>query len=558
VITELPSRAEAPDDALSDQARALAVVLEDEFGVPFAFFDAATGQALGAEASSLATPLPGGMVREVARVGQPLVRRLGEESYRVVLLLYQAERPAFVAAGTLPGLCLGTDDEERERERLEKWVRAVSNRLRLTDQLFERQRAEDVPVLAASHASASIAWEALLTVDHVVRRMRVHKDSARIQQRVVEAAFELAGARTLVWVPPAADVPAVVLGEPALASVDARHLASCLAKQAEVRPPEPVLCNDVADTTWGMRFSRVRNLLAFPVVDVGPFGWVIAINKREARRPERERQSDAPEDRLAPSVPFRRSDAALLTPFVALLELHVRATRRYQDLKELLVGLTRSLTAALDAKDSYTYGHSERVARIAVELGRELGLGPDDLSDIYLAGLLHDVGKIGIKDAVLTKPGPLTREEFEHIKQHVTIGYTILADLTAIRNLLPGVLWHHERWDGKGYPDGLAGDSIPLLARILAVADSYDAMSTARPYREAMPCRRVEEILQQGAGAQWDARIIEAFLRCRQKIHAIRQRGVGESLCAAIDGALRSQDASGSWPAPVPAQSTEG
>jgi HD-GYP domain-containing protein (c-di-GMP phosphodiesterase class II) len=232
---------------------------------------------------------------------------------------------------------------------------------------------------------------------------------------------------------------------------------------------------------------------------------------------------------------------------VALLGLHARSSQRYQDLKDLLVGLTRSLTAALDAKDSYTYGHSERVARIAVELGRELGLQEDELGDIYLTGLLHDVGKIGIRDAVLTKRGPLTPEEFEHVKQHVTIGYAILSDLRPIRNLLPGVLYHHERVDGSGYPDGLAGDAIPLLARILAVADAYDAMSTTRPYREAIPCRKVEEILVQGAGSQWDRQVVEAFLRCRLKIHAIRQRGVGDSLREAIDGALRKDGSSNPW-----------
>jgi putative nucleotidyltransferase with HDIG domain len=230
-----------------------------------------------------------------------------------------------------------------------------------------------------------------------------------------------------------------------------------------------------------------------------------------------------------------------LTPFVALLEMHARSSQRYQDLKDLLVGLTRSLTTALDAKDSYTFGHSERVARIAVELARELGLEGDELGDIYLAGLLHDVGKIGIRDTVLLKPDVLTPEEREHIKQHVTIGYSILADLKQIRNLLPGVLYHHERYDGTGYPDGLAGDNIPLLARILAVADAYDAMSNARPYRDALPCRKVEEILTKGMNTQWDKQVVEAFMRCRQKVHAIRQRGVGDSLRLAIEGTLRSQ-----------------
>ena len=138
---------------------------------------------------------------------------------------------------------------------------------------------------------------------------------------------------------------------------------------------------------------------------------------------------------------------------------------------------------------------------------------------------------------------PLTTEEFEHIKQHVTIGYAILADLKPIRHLLAGVLYHHERWDGQGYPDGLAGESIPLLARVLAVADAYDAMSTNRPYRTALPVREVEDRLLKGSGVQWDPRIVEAFAQCRQKIHAIRQRGVGESLRQALDAALRSSTA---------------
>ena len=166
---------------------------------------------------------------------------------------------------------------------------------------------------------------------------------------------------------------------------------------------------------------------------------------------------DEPGAAGAPILPFRRSDAALLMPFASLIGLHVRASQRYLHIKDLLVGLTRSLTAAIDAKDAYTYGHSERVARAAVELGRELGLQEDELSDIYLAGLLHDIGKIGIRDDVLTKRGPLTDEEFKHIQQHVVIGHRILADLHAIAHLLPGVLYHHERYDGGGYPEGLQG-----------------------------------------------------------------------------------------------------
>src|SRR5207302_1764427 len=131
----------------------------------------------------------------------------------------------------------------------------------------------------------------------------------------------------------------------------------------------------------------------------------------------RERENGSAVSPTARPVPFRRTDAAFLTPFVGLLEMHGRTSNRYLDMKDLLVGLTRSLTSALDAKDSYTYGHSERVARIAVELGRELDLDEDEIGDIYLAGLLHDIGKIGVSDAILGKREKLTADEFEQIRQ---------------------------------------------------------------------------------------------------------------------------------------------
>ncbi len=327
-----------------------------------------------------------------------------------------------------------------------------------------------------------------------------------------------------------------------------------------------ILCNDVHSKSWGTRYPTLSNVLAFAVTHQSHvIGWVIALNRLEggadgeSARTEGCNGSNGSEhssSAIGQRSQFRRSDAALLSPFVALLGLHARGSENYQDIKTLLVGLTRSLTSALDAKDSYTYGHSERVARIAVELGRELDMDEDQIGDIYLAGLLHDIGKIGVSDAILGKRERLTPEEFEQIKQHTTIGYSILADLRQIRSLLPGILYHHEHYNGRGYPDGLVGEKIPLLARILAVADAYDAMSTTRPYRPAMPYERVEEILTEGAGSQWDQRIVDAFLRCRHKIHAIRQRGVGESLRHAIDGVLRNDQSSMLSIASNPLQST--
>ena len=163
---------------------------------------------------------------------------------------------------------------------------------------------------------------------------------------------------------------------------------------------------------------------------------------------------------------------------------------------EFLAGVVRALTSAIDAKDPYTCGHSDRVARIAVRLADQLGCSSKDLETIYLSGLLHDIGKIGIDDQVLRKPGKLTEAEYEHIKVHAEIGYRILKDLKQLDQVLPVVRHHHEAWDGKGYPFGLAGEEIPLFARIVAVADAFDAMSSDRPYRKGIPDEKLDAILR--------------------------------------------------------------
>jgi len=181
------------------------------------------------------------------------------------------------------------------------------------------------------------------------------------------------------------------------------------------------------------------------------------------------------------------------------------------------------LVSALDARDPYTRGHSERVALVARRLGQELNLSEDELQTIYQAGLLHDIGKVGVDDRVLRKDSRLTDEEFEHIKQHPIIGHSILAELRNLHEILPGVRNHHENYSGGGYPDGLVGDQIPLIARIIAVADAYDAMRSDRPYRKGMPLERVEQIFREGAGKQWDGRIIEAYFAARDDINTICQ-----------------------------------
>jgi putative nucleotidyltransferase with HDIG domain len=178
--------------------------------------------------------------------------------------------------------------------------------------------------------------------------------------------------------------------------------------------------------------------------------------------------------------------------------------------RELFIGSIRMLAAAIDEKDPYTRGHSGRVAKYSLLIGQELGLDAEELDKIRISALLHDVGKIGVDDHVLKKPGKLTDEEFELMKQHTVKGANIMRPVAQLKEMLPGIELHHERMDGRGYPYGLAGDQIPLMARIIAVADTLDAITTNRPYQSAMDLDYAMDRIQQLAGAKFDVDVVRA------------------------------------------------
>jgi HD-GYP domain-containing protein (c-di-GMP phosphodiesterase class II) len=181
----------------------------------------------------------------------------------------------------------------------------------------------------------------------------------------------------------------------------------------------------------------------------------------------------------------------------------------------------RSLAAAVDAKDPYTRGHSDRVASLAVEIGREMGLDEQALKSLEYGGILHDIGKIGIPDAILTKRGTLTTEEMTLIRAHPTIGADIVGGIAFLEGALPCVLSHHERWDGTGYPHGIGGDAIPLLARIVNIADTWDACTSRRPYQEPIPTDVVVAILEGLRGAQTDPAVHAALLGVLRRTGAL-------------------------------------
>jgi HD-GYP domain-containing protein (c-di-GMP phosphodiesterase class II) len=519
------------------------VILAGEFGVPFRLFDADGGREIerddADETTSGRPAYESEFVRQIGQEGLCRARYLDDAFNHLTLVIFDADRPALVACGLLRSLAGSGSERPRELEQLQKWLQTFSDRLRLSDLCVGHRRAAEDQA-----AQLKRAWEMILALDDVLRRVRVYKDPEKHRKTILRAARSFLEAQSVIWVPSRPGMPPLIEGDSCLALADCRQLAELLSRRADGEPHKPVLWNADAAEAWSTRFPQLRNVLAFAVEDGSNKGLLIALNKQGpgGEAPSGKAGHDARQT-------FRRTDAAGLAPFAALFEMQLRGYRRYQELKGLLVGLTRSLTSALDAKDAYTFGHSERVARIALELGDELGLQEEELNDIYLAGLLHDIGKIGVPDAVLTKAGPLDAEETQRLRQHVTIGHQILAGLQPLRNLLPGVLYHHERLDGRGYPEGLAGENIPMLARILAVADAFDAMSTKRAYRDALDPAEVEAILKKGAGTQWDPRVIEAFFRCRPRIHAIRERGVGQSLCQALETALRTGDSSHCHPA---------
>ncbi len=350
-----------------------------------------------------------------------------------------------------------------------------------------------------------------VVISRLTRRLRI-SDPPHLFQNVATTVLRTSlNVQAVAWVPKAADDQVVVSG-----SIEG------LSSQAYRSFPSPngrestVICRD-AET--GHHAGAPPSVARYASIAAGSVGWLLAVNPLDDRA-------------ISPA------DIERLQYVGSLIVAQLSNARIYADLKELLFGIIRALTAAIDAKDPYTSGHSERVARIAVRLAEELGMPSPKRSDLYLAGLLHDVGKIGIDDDVLKKTGPLTPEEYRKIQAHVEIGVTILKDLKKLHHIIPGVRHHHESLDGSGYPDRLAGEDIPFEARILAVADSFDAMSSNRPYRKRLSLTQIDTILKQGRTVQWDPAVIDALFACRNDLEAIRQKGLGESLIGAVDVTL--------------------
>ena len=201
----------------------------------------------------------------------------------------------------------------------------------------------------------------------------------------------------------------------------------------------------------------------------------------------------------------------ILLFFLPLL-LARRSFELYTKMRKVYLDTIRALAAAIDAKDPYTKGHSERVAETSVALAQELNLSDRDIEDIEYTALLHDIGKIGIADKILGKKGSLTNQEYEKIKEHTIMGANIIEPVDFLKNSYEAIYHHHERYDGKGYPDGVKSKDIPLFSRIIAVADAYDAMNSDRPYRKKLNKDKILKELTDQSGKQFDPEVVEALI----------------------------------------------
>ncbi|MDZ7615694.1 MAG: HD-GYP domain-containing protein [Patescibacteria group bacterium] len=511
----------------------LDALIRQGFGRALGWIDGTTGEVLAHPPDEPMRDwgLLAEMCREVAKRGKPEFLD-DEDPFLTLALPLRSDNRVLVAVGTFVGRRvalrekvgraaegLGWDPQTASlwAGRQEPWPAAALER---TAQLVLRHRESQLRIGSLEAETASLAanlastYEEISLLYRLTQNLKISEGDEELGQVALEWLAEVLPAKGLAMY-------LVALREPTdgLASHGARTQPVLLTHGERiveleqfdglidsVRPSisgQPTVLNHIMATRPDWPVPQVRQAVLTPLSEGGNlFGWLAAFNHTD-------------------DAEFGTVEASLLSSVATILGIHGGNIDLYRQQAELLTGVVRALTSAIDAKDPYTCGHSDRVARIAVRLADELGMTGETLNTIYLAGLLHDIGKIGVDDEVLRKPGKLTDAEYEHIKRHPEIGHKILRDLGKLDEVLPVVLHHHESWDGQGYPRNLGAATIPLSARIVAVADSFDAMGSDRPYRQGMPSAKIDAIFKAGAGQQWDPEVVDAFFRARADIDVI-------------------------------------
>lgn len=329
-------------------------------------------------------------------------------------------------------------------------------------------------------------------------------DGVEIRRRAIEAATALADAETgsLLLVDPETGglFFEVALGEKGESLERVRLSKGQGIAGSVAEAGAPVIVNDVQTDP---RFFRgmddissftTRNMVCVPLkTKEKVVGVLQTINKKNGL--------------------FDDEDCLVLSALANEVAIAVENANLYRELKEAFLGTAHALAETIEKRDPYTGGHTQRVMKYSLAIGKVMGLSEKEIEELTLAAILHDIGKIGIKDSILLKNGRLDREEEEIMQLHSRIGADILQHVRQLKGVMPGVRGHHERYDGAGYPDGLQGTDIPLIARIIAVADTFDAMTTDRPYRDGLSIGTAVGELRKWSGLQFDGAVVEKFVR---------------------------------------------
>ena len=430
----------------------------------------------------------------------PTAEMLEEESFARLCGRLEVDRPS--AAAAVAPLCRHSANEAEDLLRMLEWMLESAQTVRSS-------RHE----LATLSANLSSTYEELSLLYRISGAMNVAQQPIAFLENICNELLEAMSLQAAVaFVDSHASMgdedAMVAAGNCQLDDRQIKRLVEHERRSAPSQAGEAIVHNNFHGGDDGDIPASLRNLIAMPLVSENePIGMLMGMNKCDGE--------------------FSTVDLKLITSIGNQSAIFLTNSRLYADLQDLLMGVLHALTASIDAKDPYTCGHSQRVAMISKMLAEDMDLPPEKVEYIYLAGLLHDIGKIGVPEYVLCKDGKLTNDEYELIKRHPGIGAKILGGIRQLDNIVTGILTHHERPDGKGYPQGLAGENVPIEGLIIGLADSFDAMTSDRTYRSKLPVKDVIKEIQDNVDTQFGRQVVERLLA----------RNMEEFLCQLYDTA---------------------
>lgn len=433
------------------------------------------------------------MVQAILEDSQPHRTGDGNSCFAVGVPLFQRRR--LIGAATLcfmPSLAAGGQPGPRhDADGLLRFLSWMVNR-----EVAMHAATEELGSLSTNLATT---YEELSLLYRISGCMKVTSVPEDFIQSVCDDLIDVMDVEAAVAVvhahPSAAGEPQLIIA----GDIEANRDQLCMFESTHLAPmirnnKQAVLENAFAEPQQSGIGSSIRKFAAASfTTDDQSLGTLMVINKRKRE--------------------FDSVDLKLLQSIANQASVFLMNNRLFADLQDLLMGVLHALTATIDAKDPYTRGHSQRVALLSKLLAQKYGMSPQKSQELYLAGLLHDIGKIGVPEAVLSKEGRLTPEEYGFIKHHPLIGSRILQGIRQLDAVIVGILTHHERPDGRGYPQGLAGDQVPIEGRIVGLADVFDAMTSDRTYRKALGVQQALDEIGRCKGTQFDPELAELLLQ---------------------------------------------